>query len=790
MRTQLKKILLALMVTLPLVFVMVFFGYLPVHYDIRIKTDNIVGEGICTTYGSQLDGRTMPNKTTFYFGSVLKTATIQGSYFDAGGLNMVISDVSEFDILEIDSLFRGIRLSHNDLGALVPDGTAVEATNYKLTSRDGRLHVDVINPNEEISIEFDLPFIPLWFWLAYAAAILLAAVLLAVLFARVMDRFAVLRLPLLSAACIAVTLLAGIFFCDSLAYMQYDNFLLNWLLFFAAALALNALTLPFLGTVLVMAFTTAWYIANYFVISLRGKPIMPADIKALGTAEDVMGRYSFIPDWRVVAGVAVVLLYAVVLIQVWKRSRPAEKPPIGRRLLRRGIALAAAVALFFIGVHTQTFRSLETFAWDTMLMRSFHEEGMLLTYLKSAFNSGVRTPEGYSRERVDACLREYQARTPEPSDGVRPTRIIMVMNEAFSDLRTVGLDPAIDVMPFIDSLQENTAEGSVYVGIYGGGTCNTEFEALTGNTLAFLGVGAYPFTENVTDPLFSLASYFRDMGYLTEAFHPNRATNWNRNMAYPNLGFGTFHSIEDFGILGEPVELHELPADVNDYRYIETVDAENRGTPRFLFDVTMQNHSPYERWQNVEKAASVAENGGELYVDTQVYLSLIKASDDAVRQLVETCRESDEPTMIVFFGDHQPGLPGVAMKEIYTDIRGNIDYFKAKFFIWTNYDTPEWHGAQISANYLPWLILERGNFPLPPFVRMLGELYEKYPVITSQGVIDSAGNLYSGVAEVMDDPLIQKYQYVQYANLFDEIDPAWFAVGESPSPAAADVPQK
>ena len=130
MRTRLKKTLPAFMVTLPLVFVMVFFGYFPVHYDILLKVDNVVGEGICTSYGSQLDGRTMPNKTTFYFGSALKTATLRGTYYDVGGLNLDISDVSEFDLLEIDSYIRGIRLTHTDLGDLFEDGTVVEAPNY------------------------------------------------------------------------------------------------------------------------------------------------------------------------------------------------------------------------------------------------------------------------------------------------------------------------------------------------------------------------------------------------------------------------------------------------------------------------------------------------------------------------------------------------------------------------------------------------------------------------------------------------------------------------------------
>ena len=48
--------------------------------------------------------------------------------------------------------------------------------------------------------------------------------------------------------------------------------------------------------------------------------------------------------------------------------------------------------------------------------------------------------------------------------------------------------------------------------------------------------------------------------------------------------------------------------------------------------------------------------------------------------------------------------------------------------------------------------------------------------MSSQGVIDSEGTIYDSISEIIDDPLIRKYQYIQYANLFDEIDPAWFEV--------------
>lgn len=776
MQDKRKTTLEALLVTLPLVFAMVFLGYFPVHYDLVIKTDNIVGEGICMSYGSRVDEHISVNAVTFYFGSELKDATIKNFFYDVDTLYMTVADVSQFEVKEIDSFIRGIHLAHFDAVDILPDGEAIEGTKAVLTSQNGVLHVDVKDPDEGATFTVSKVFVPVYFWVIYAFAILLIALLLAVLLSFIWERVPALKLPLMHATCIAVTLLSGCFFCGSLSYITYINYLLNWLFLFVAALAINAITLPFLGTILTMGFVTFWYIANYFVIAFRGKPIMPADIKAIGTATEVMGGYTYTPSWKMLVGVAIVIAYAVLLIIAWKKNKPKEQTPVRKQLLNRALSLVAAMLLFIVGINTATFKNLDTFAWDNVLTKNFHEEGMVLAFLKSMYNSKVKKPEGYTKELVDSYLADYEGAEMLDNKGIQPTRIIMVMNEAFSDLRDVGADGRIDVMPFIDSLDKNTAEGSLFVSVIGSGTCNTEFEALTGNTLAFLGVGAYPYTENVTKPLFSLASYFRDCGYLTNAFHANEANNWNRNNVYPNLGFEAFYSIEDYEAFGEVVNLHDNPADISDYLYIESVDNENNEKPRFLFNVTMQNHSPYERWLDVEKADSVSEYGNDLYVDTQVYLSLIKASDDDVRQLVETYQDSDEPTMIIFFGDHQPGLPSTAMSEIYTGIKANIDMYRTRFFIWTNYETKEWHNAGISANYLPWIVLERGNFPLPPYVQMLKELYEHYPIISSQGVMDIDGNVYDNVAEVMDDPLIQKYQYIQYANLFDEIDPAWFEV--------------
>jgi len=278
--------------------------------------------------------------------------------------------------------------------------------------------------------------------------------------------------------------------------------------------------------------------------------------------------------------------------------------------------------------------------------------------------------------------------------------------------------------------------------------------------------------------MFSIASNLRDNGYNAQAFHANTARNWNRNTVYPFLGFDVFHDISDYPDFTEETYLHGHPADLADYLYMETVGRELGDQPHFLFNVTMQNHSDYDHFEDVEEDATVREYGADLHLTARVYLSLIKASDNAVRQLVEYYRASDEPTMIILFGDHQPGLKSFAQEGIYNNVSFNLDFFKTRFFIWTNYETESVHDVAISANFLPWLILERANFPLPPYVQMLKEVHEKYPIISSQGVVDADGIVYGSVAELMDDPLIQKYRNVQYANLFDQLDDEWFRVNQ------------
>ena len=766
-------------VVAPLVFVLFFFGLMPPKADLIVYTNNIVGEGSCTTYISSVnESFAFLYQANAYFGSELQTLRIPDIRFNVKTIYLTVYDIEEGDICSFDVSVFGIVITHvNANGKTHPLSKDIRGAS---DSAEGSLiHIAPKNPEAGSTVSFDgTGIIPVWLWCCYFALLVVIALLASFVFGVLAERNPGIVTPSLGTASVIAALLCGAFFCGSMPYVNYTYFLLNLLLLLAAALIMSALTLPWIGPVAVSVFTLIWYIMDFYVISFRGKPIMPADLKAISTAMEVANGYSLKPSWQMAVGALITALYCVTTILAYKREKKTSSvQPFRHRLLRRTISLACGILIAILCLNNSFVRSLNKFQWNENLIEGFHRQGIVLTYYQAAKSSHVRRPEGYTREVVESYLHEYVSGADTESKGIQPVNIIMVMNEAFSDLRTVGMDERIDVMPFIDSLKDNIVEGMLYASVFAGGTCNTEFEALTGNSLAFFGTGAYPYTENVTSPMFSLASYLRDQQYITEAFHANLAQNWNRNMVYPFLGFDTFHSIDDYPPLTEDTYIHSHPADLADYLFMDSINKQYQGQLRFLFNVTMQNHSGYERFEDLKEADTVKKYGAELPMPARVYLSLIKTSDDAVRQLVETYRDSEEPTMIIFFGDHQPGLRPTEQAGVYNSLEYALDYFKTKFFIWTNYETEAQHDVAISANFLPWLILERANFPLPPYVQMLKEVHEKYPVISAMGVIDAEGNVYSGVADLMDDPLIRKYQYIQYANVFDEISPDWFRAG-------------
>lgn len=769
-----SRVILLFLIVLPIVISLFGVGYLPPRFNMMYKFSGIEGEGTVSSCLSTFSSISKYYEAKGEFYPELEVIRIPGYHYDVKDITLTWVDIDKVTIESCKIDIFGIPVGEYTAQQMLSKGLIARGT--KVESDGESVTFDFTEAEEEGYVTFmGITPIPIWFWVAYFTLLLLVNAIATLVLYEIFAFLKIRKYGVLPEVSITlVSYIVGMMINGSLPYITYDYLFFNWLIIFAVAMLINALSFRGLGTTVVSAIVYLWSVANYYVVLYRGKPIMPSDLKAVGTVKQVIDGYDLTPTTMMVGGG----LFLTVLLTVYIRSIIVEKKEEKERdnnidnpsFKKRGIIAVLCAIVLFLSVHNPVYASLETFAWDVMLLENFNREGMILTYVKSALNSKLRKPDGYSRELIESYLKEYKGAEQMHIDGTKPTNIIMVMNEAFSDLRDSGMDESIDVMPFVDSLKENTMSGSLYVSVYAGGTCNTEFEALTGNTLAYFPSGVYPYTENVTESMFSLADYFSKKDYYTAAFHPQEANNWNRENVYPLLSFDEFFSLEDYTGVDE---IRGKASDISNYKFVEGIDDEHSEEPRFLFNVTLQNHSDYETWDNLTKAEGINSVPTK---DLQVYLSLIKESDNAVKQLVETYQDSDEPTMIVFFGDHQPGLDPDSQAYVYGQGKEQLNMYKSDFFIWTNYDTEEVENVEVSANYLPYLILDRANCELPPYCMMLKDIYEKYPIITAQGVRDANGNYFYSVDELATSEFINKYRYVQYANVVGDLDDVWFDV--------------
>ena len=276
-------------------------------------------------------------------------------------------------------------------------------------------------------------------------------------------------------------------------------------------------------------------VANGYVTLFKGQPIVPADLFALGTAAAVSGGYSFWPTGPMMLAAALAAGWGLVLAKLLG-PRPTGKAPVrGERTARIlcNLGAAALVAAGAFGLYSQADiaadAECEVDVWD--VRGSYERQGTALCFLERMQEIAPEPPAGYSPAYA-AELRaagtlvasgdpEGGSPAPDGAEGALP-HVIAIMDETFSDLSAYpGLEGSNIETSLANSLMGRAAiGGSVVVSALGGGTCNSEFEFLTGASLGNLGGGVYPYVLYGFKDADSLPRAFGELGYRTRAIHP------------------------------------------------------------------------------------------------------------------------------------------------------------------------------------------------------------------------------------------------------------------------------
>ena len=521
-------------------------------------------------------------------------------------------------------------------------------------------------------------------------------------------------------------------------------------------------------------FFAIYGLANYFVLNFRSVPIQPWDLLSIGTAASVAGNYDYTLDRQallVVLGFLFLLILEFFCRFTLKKGTWKLRLPMAATL----VVMLGAFGLMFHSdeIVEQKLRLYNKLFTPTTIS---YKNGTALAFVMELRYLSVDKPAGYNADTAAqelAALEEESMSEPAMagagSDEGEFPNIIVIMDEAFSDPAILG-DFTVnqDYMPFVHSLlegAENTVSGWLNVSVLGGNTANTEFEYLTGNTMAFLPQGSIPYQQYIKGETPSLASHLAGLGYQTVAMHPYNASGWDRDTVYPAMGFSEMYFLPDFD---NAAKVRNYVSDQSDFEKIVEI-YENKGdNPLFLFNVTMQNHSSYtESFDNFDPQIEV--EGGSQTLNN--YLSLLSLSDAALGELISYFEEQEEDTIIVFFGDHQttnsviePILKQNGKSSSTLTEEEQADRYKVPFFIWANFDIEEETGVETSVNYLGAKTLLAAGVPMDGYFTYLSVFSETVPVISANHV-----TLADGTFTNADDQseLLSDYKGYQYYRLFD-----------------------
>lgn len=507
-------------------------------------------------------------------------------------------------------------------------------------------------------------------------------------------------------------------------------------------------------------------VGNYFVVMFRSNPIVPWDIYSFETAMSVADNYVFSVDWALAEHIAMFILMLIVGVRTNIR--------LNKKILRPILTVAMCIpAYFYISYLWQDNLERNTGLNNTLFNAKYmhSKDGFFVSFILDIHFLQIEEPKNYSDEYALSLLNEQEVEKVETPEELPD--IIAIMDETFSDPAVLGeFETNKDYMPFVHSILRgevaNTISGYTDVSVLGGNTANSEFEFLTGNSMAFFPNGSVPYLQYIRDGISTIVPQLEEYGYTTYGTHPYRAKGWNREFIYDLMGFDYRYFQGSF-----PFEdkLRNYVSDEADFKSILEWRNNTEG-PFFMFNVTMQNHSNYGGdFDNFDPqiVAKFKNTSSNKYLNK--YLSLMYETDQDVASLLSELSQSDRKTIVVFWGDHQPN--DYVVRPIYKEYGLDFDNQtyeqqqqrqKTPFFIWANYDIQEQTNVEISLNYLNILLFETAGLQLDEYQTFRKNLWQgQIPMMNAVGYRNDDGDLveYDDAPEEIQN-LLNEYQNIQY----------------------------
>lgn len=451
-------------------------------------------------------------------------------------------------------------------------------------------------------------------------------------------------------------------------------FLFNTYLIFATFSIVYLFKRRVFTRILLSVFWLILGISNGYMLMKRVTPFNAQDLKVASDAVSLINNY-FNPFELTLLAIGIVAV-VVWVISMWRRGgQYTGKIYRIPALIGVVVWIGGYVVLTNVAIDQRVVSN-----YFGNIAFAYEDYGFPYCFTASVFNTGINEPADYTKETMDeiADNGDYNKSVTGKATDELPNIMFVQLESYFDPTEVEWLTFSSDPIPNLRNLYANYSRGYFKAPSVGAGTANTEFEVLTGMSMRFFGPGEYPYKtyvkENVCE---SAASALGKLGYGTEALHNNGGNFYSRAKVFNNMGFDHYTSKEFMNIL-QTTPKGWATDDVLIPNIMESMDTtEGRD---FVFTVSVQGHGDYPTepvLENPEIIVGGVEDEGKRNA-WEYYVNEVHEMDKFVGSLIQKVQARNEPTVLVFYGDHLPTL-GLEAKDLKSRYLYNTNYV-----IWDN----------------------------------------------------------------------------------------------------------
>lgn len=497
-------------------------------------------------------------------------------------------------------------------------------------------------------------------------------------------------------------------------------------------------------------------IVNYFKLALRNDPLLMEDFMYIKEALNIQKNYTLNFRKGMILAIILCILLSIALYFIFDRKKDYNKISKKNILIRffSGILLICIFAIFLpkfyfsSGIYEETTNTgLINIYSDT---QQYISRGFIYSFLHSYTNIDTTTPDGYDEKQAKEELNKY---TYYDINDEKKVNVISIMLEAYNDFTKFDtIEFEKNPYELLHELQKEAYSGELCTDIFAGGTVVTERNFLTG----------YSHFPSFRKKINSFVKYFSEQGYTVEGSHPSYEWFYNRLNANENMGFDNYYFYEN-----KYAELSNNNIASDSILFDEILNLYykgiNSGKPYFSFNLTYQNHGPYsikklsdESYITIKQ--EYTESGINILND---YFTGIEDTSIQIYNMVNELKKSEEPVVLILFGDHNPWLGDNNSVYDMLGINLNLDteegfynYYNTPYIIWANEAAKNalnqefiGEGPTISPCFLMSEFFELAGFKGNEFMQINTELKNTLPITHRLGRYKENGVITSVLSE-------------------------------------------